>query len=218
MSPEPGDQLSRTARVPPNGAAPKCAPLHGLQAHPMQLPGAGVCMRMQAMTLALIAIALAGVAVRSTAQEDEARQVQLIADDFEFDPDVLELPAGVEVELTMENVSTSLDHNLVIELPGGEISFDETVEPGDSATLTFTTPDADAELVFYCPFEDHRDRGMEGRIVVARVEPPSVSRASPMRDHTSPQQGRERVKRAPLPGGDSTCRSPSCIVAMRFAR
>jgi plastocyanin len=136
-------------------------------------------MKMQAVSLALFAGALTAAGVQATAKDEQALQVHVIADDFEFEPNVLKLPAAIEVELTMENISTSMDHNLTIELPGGEVAFDENVEPGESATMTFTTPDVDGEFVFFCPFEDHREQGMEGRIVVARILPPSVSRASP---------------------------------------
>jgi uncharacterized cupredoxin-like copper-binding protein len=99
----------------------------------------------------------------------EVLAVEMTAKEFAFEPNALRLPPDRRVELTVQNTGT-MEHSISIELPGGEAKLDENIPAGESKTLAFTTPAEPGEFVFYCPIEDHRDRGMEGRLTVARTE------------------------------------------------
>jgi uncharacterized cupredoxin-like copper-binding protein len=55
-------------------------------------------------------------------------------------------------------------HALEIEGPSGEVETGD-LQPGESADLDVDFPE-DGVFELYCPVGDHRDRGMEGTIVV----------------------------------------------------
>jgi plastocyanin len=83
-----------------------------------------------------------------------ANEVTLVAKDSSFEPDVLELPAGVKVTVKVIN-EDGLPHDFAIASIGLET---ETIEPNRSDSVTFVTPDSPTEFV--CTF--HPD--MKGRI------------------------------------------------------
>jgi uncharacterized cupredoxin-like copper-binding protein len=55
-------------------------------------------------------------------------------------------------------------HALEIEVPSGEVETGD-LQPGESADLEVDLPE-DGAFELYCPVGDHRNRGMEGTIVV----------------------------------------------------
>ena len=120
----------------------------------------------------------AGVPEEAAGQSEartEVESIEMQAREYTFEPSVLRLPSNRQVELTFQNIGT-MDHSLVIELPGGEVAFDENVAAGETRTISFTTPDQPGEFVFHCPIEGHRERGMEGRLIVTGpAEQPPVS-------------------------------------------
>ena len=96
--------------------------------------------------------------------------------DFVFTPDVFVVPAGQEITLTATN-SGAVVHEFVIMKLGttvGEDFGDEDeeniyweveVEPGQSATTTFTAPEA-GEYQIVCGTEGHFVAGMVGSMTV----------------------------------------------------
>jgi plastocyanin len=81
--------------------------------------------------------------------------VDVVLQDDEFDPDVLELEAGTEVTVEVRN-DGSYGHNFTID----ELDLSTgTVEPGQVVTATFEVPDGMTE--FHCTFHP----GMDGEIV-----------------------------------------------------
>jgi uncharacterized cupredoxin-like copper-binding protein len=59
----------------------------------------------------------------------------------------------------------SVDHNLEVEGPEGEVELEQNIAPGESGTLTVDLSKP-GRYEFYCPVGDHRHRGMEGEITV----------------------------------------------------
>jgi cytochrome c oxidase subunit II len=80
-----------------------------------------------------------------TGGDDTGRSVAITAGDFSFEPDQVELDAGAEANLEVDNAG-AVGHNLTIE----DLDVDEDVGPGESATVS-VTPDA-RDYEFYCKF------------------------------------------------------------------
>jgi uncharacterized cupredoxin-like copper-binding protein len=59
----------------------------------------------------------------------------------------------------------NVDHSLEVEGPNGEQELEQDLAPGQSGTLTVDLSQP-GKYEFYCPIDDHRQRGMEGEITV----------------------------------------------------
>jgi plastocyanin len=92
------------------------------------------------------------------AGEGEATLLDMSAVDSAFDPTELAVPAGEEVTVTFTNTG-DLPHTFTSEALGFDTS---TVQPGESAEVTFTGPDAAAD--FECTIHGE-SAGMVGEIV-----------------------------------------------------
>jgi plastocyanin len=95
----------------------------------------------------------------------EAGTLEIVADDMEFHPGVFDVKAGDTVRISLRNAS-AMPHNIVFELPGGDVRLNEDLAPGETGTLEFTAPSEPDAYVFYCPVGNHREQGMEGRMMV----------------------------------------------------
>jgi plastocyanin len=112
----------------------------------------------------LFAAALAGCGSDEGGDDDgaaaAAETVALVATDFGFEPSSLTLDTAGEQTLTLRNDG---------EFPHA-LAFDEldegtgNVDPGASGEVTLDLEPGSYTL--YCPVGDHRDRGMEGTLVV----------------------------------------------------
>lgn len=89
-----------------------------------------------------------------------ARTIAVVASDFEFEPETVEVAAGepVRIELEVRNEP----HDFVVDEADAHIGGEdgETVEGG------FTAPEEPGEYEFYCSIANHRELGMEGTLVV----------------------------------------------------
>lgn len=97
--------------------------------------------------------------------------------DFKFNPGVFVIPAGQEITINAKN-SGAVVHEFVIMKFGttvGEDFGDEDeeniyweveVEPGESATATFTAPSEPGEYQVVCGTEGHFVAGMVGSLTV----------------------------------------------------
>lgn len=106
-------------------------------------------------------IELDGQAANDHGSEDVAgrAEVELTADDFYFEPTVLEGEAGQEVTLHVTNEGDAL-HNVSIEDQG----IDEDVQADQSIDVTVTFPNSGL-LVFVCKY--HVAEGMLGGLKVS---------------------------------------------------
>lgn len=88
-----------------------------------------------------------------------APEIAVSAGELRFDPDRLEVPAGIPVNVVL--TSTDIFHDLVVD----EIDFHLGADTNDTAVggLPFDEPGA---YVAYCSVPGHRDAGMELEIVV----------------------------------------------------
>ena len=101
--------------------------------------------------------------------------------DFHFTPDIFSIPAGAEITLNATN-SGAVIHEFVIMKLGTTIGDDfgdedeeniyweVEVEPGKSATVTFTAPEA-GQYQIVCGTEGHFVAGMVGSMTVVAPSP-----------------------------------------------
>lgn len=76
---------------------------------------------------------------------------------------VVEVPENSTVELTMvSHEQNALDHDIRIEGQGVQT---DTIGPGESLTVSFNVTEP-GPSPFWCTIGDHRERGMEGVLVV----------------------------------------------------
>lgn len=97
--------------------------------------------------------------------------------DFKFNPDAFVIPAGETITINAKN-SGAVEHEFVVMKLGttvGEDFGDEDeeniyweveVEPGESATTTFTAPSEPGEYQLVCGTEGHFVAGMVGSVTV----------------------------------------------------
>ena len=97
--------------------------------------------------------------------------------DYSFDPATIEVSPGAEVTVNLTNSGT-LEHEMVIMVLGQEVSapFDDNdegnifweaeLEPGDSATVTFTAPTEPGVYQMVCGTPAHFEQGMVGTFTV----------------------------------------------------
>jgi uncharacterized cupredoxin-like copper-binding protein len=101
-----------------------------------------------------------------------AREIDVSAESFEFDPDRIEVAAGenVAINLTSEDVF----HDFVVQLSKKKTKEIVAVKGGKSKAGGLVLTKA-GTYAFYCSVPGHRAAGMEGKIVVA----PGAAPASP---------------------------------------
>ena len=123
---------------------------------------------------AILACALlVSVPLAAPAADAGAQQVTVHLGDYRFHPDAIEVVAGRPVELTLVNDDKITPHNFTLKGSNAGIDLDAAVSAGKSITLHFT-PQTAGSYTFYCnkklPFmKSHRERGMEGKLVVRPV-------------------------------------------------
>lgn len=88
--------------------------------------------------------------------------VEVVADEWDFDPSQLELPPG---EHTVRLIN---DGELFHDLTFADGTTVE-VEPGETGEVEVTIPPGGME--FYCSLAGHREAGMEGKVLVAGSPP-----------------------------------------------
>ena len=126
-----------------------------------------------------VVASLAGVAalalVAGTASADQT--IPVTETEFAFDPSTINVRAGETVHFDVTNAGR-FGHTMHIEgnglvadsLPGGA-----TLPSGQSTTFDVTFP-APGTYQFWCTLPNHRERGMEGTIVVAASAPTQLPR------------------------------------------
>ena len=100
------------------------------------------------------------------AMEDERRRtIEITASNMEYSPSEITATPGEQLTIRLVNNGQEA-HNIEFELPSGEQELDTNVQPGETATLNITAPDSTGSYTFYCPVENHHQKGMEGKLIV----------------------------------------------------
>ncbi|GIW66837.1 MAG: hypothetical protein KatS3mg095_0735 [Candidatus Parcubacteria bacterium] len=96
-------------------------------------------------------------------EENELFEINIEAKEFKFEPNIFKVKEGQQVKLIIKNTGKII-HNLKIEKDN--IVFQTSlIAPGDQALLEFKAPSA-GEYDFYCTIDDHKLRGMFGKMIV----------------------------------------------------
>jgi plastocyanin len=126
--------------------------------------------------------ALAGVVVAwfllppPGSQAAEApRRIAVTMGDYRFVPDKISVQSGETVELELTNTDSLTPHNFTLQAAEAGVELDVDVSAGKTRVVDMT-PLVPGIYRFYCnkklPFmKSHRDRGMEGTLVVGPASP-----------------------------------------------
>lgn len=121
--------------------------------------------------LPLVPVLLAGVLLSACGDDDseaqgdarapsaDARAIEVVADDFAFEPS--EITAEVGEELAVSLTSEDTDHDFTVE----DLDFHVHADQGDTVTGGLQV-DEPGTYTFYCSVPGHRGAGMEGTITV----------------------------------------------------
>jgi plastocyanin len=127
---------------------------------------------------------------------DEGRHFVVTANEYRFEPDELEVPAGVPVRIEFHN-DGDMPHNLTFEGIG---QGTPTLEPGQRAELLIEL-ETPGRYAFECTVTNHAGMGLRGHLVVDPTSAdPETGRASA--DETDPGSSPLRAART----GDSPLR------------
>lgn len=112
---------------------------------------------------------------RAAPAADAGRVIAIEMGDYRFQPDTIELRAGVPVRLELTNTDGFTPHNLTLRDAAGKLDLDIDIAAGSSHTIDLVAP-VSGTYTFYCnkklPFmKSHRDRGMEGSLLVVPAKP-----------------------------------------------
>jgi plastocyanin len=89
--------------------------------------------------------------------------VNVVADEYSFDPETIVLTGGGELEVELENAG-SLAHNLRVLDGGSDIGGTPTFSGGQTRGGTVQVEPGEYELV--CTVGDHKELGMTGKLSV----------------------------------------------------
>lgn len=92
----------------------------------------------------------------------ETRNVTVMASNFAFEPATISAKPGQTLKIKLVNEG-SVSHNLHID---GMDAKTETIQTGNSDTLTLTVPKDRDSIRFYCKVPGHEQAGMVGEIVI----------------------------------------------------
>ncbi len=114
---------------------------------------------------------------------------------FAYSPDILRVNAGKWVNIAF--TSTNGFHDLVFWLEGGRVEASARVTTGATTYITFRAPELAATYAFFCSVSDHRDFGMEGRLIVEDAETIPTATATASGESTvTPTDGSGRTPTA----------------------
>jgi plastocyanin domain-containing protein len=106
---------------------------------------------------------------RAVPDDDGVQRIEIIGDEYSFDPDHIIVKVNVAVELKVRKKSFLVPHNIIIDEPDAGIVFKESF--GTSPKVIRFTPQKTGTFAFYCDkkllfFKSHREKGMEGVLEV----------------------------------------------------
>jgi len=116
------------------------------------------------LALGLVAAACGGSGAKETKNQSstsgQAQSVDVEQDDYYFGPKDLSGDVGKAVTVQLKNEG-KVPHTFTID----ELGVDQTVQPDQEATVTFT-PTKSGAFAFYCKFH-RQSNGMEGTLKVS---------------------------------------------------
>ncbi len=116
------------------------------------------------MTLILAAVLLSacgGGASAGNSGGGSALNVTESATEFKYDPATINAAPGQTINLTVKNNGT-VQHTWVL----SQANVKVTVDPGKSATATFTAPTTPGTYQYECDIAGHKEAGMVGQLIV----------------------------------------------------
>jgi uncharacterized cupredoxin-like copper-binding protein len=92
--------------------------------------------------------------------------IRMFAEGYRFNPTTIYAQPGELLDISLTNYSADVPHSIVFDLPGEVVGLQAPLEPGDSRIVTLRAPEQPGSYTFYCPVDDHADRGMVGNLIV----------------------------------------------------
>jgi uncharacterized cupredoxin-like copper-binding protein len=96
--------------------------------------------------------------------DSSGNTVVLIQTEMKFTPNTFTVNTGQKVTVKLENQGVVVHDFTVDDLDGQRIS--ESVNPGESKTVSFMAPTSPGTIQFYCSQPGHKTVGMHGTITV----------------------------------------------------
>ncbi len=130
--------------------------------------------------LILLAMILA-LALTACGTSGSSTNINFRMTDFAFTPNEFSVPAGQEITVHITHDGT-VAHNFIVMKSGTEAGdmFDEAdqpniywemdLQPGDSKTVTFTTPEQPGTYQVLCGMAGHLQSGMVGKLIVTEQQ------------------------------------------------
>jgi plastocyanin len=103
---------------------------------------------------------------RAASERSQERLVRIFAGDFGLKPANIIAQPGELLDIELTNQSEDLPHSIVFDLPYEQVGLQRAVQPGSSRILTLRVPEQPGRYAFFCPVDDHAERGMEGYLIV----------------------------------------------------
>ncbi len=111
--------------------------------------------------VAVMVTACGGGASGGSAGGGAAKSVTITASEFKFDPATIDASPGQSINLTVKNNGT-IQHTWVL----AQANVKLTIDPGKTATQTFSAPSTPGSYQFECDIAGHKEAGMVGQLVV----------------------------------------------------
>jgi plastocyanin len=129
--------------------------------------------RQSPLVLALTGILFAGFVLFAPGlpATPATRSIPVKMGDYRFKPDTVRVQTGETVQLELTNTDSLTPHNFTLKAEAAGLNVDTEVSAGKTEVVDIT-PRAPGSYKFYCNkklifMKSHRDRGMEGTLVVA---------------------------------------------------
>jgi plastocyanin len=129
--------------------------------------------RQSPLVLALTGILFAGFVLFAPGlpATPATRSIPVKMGDYRFKPDTIRVQTGETVQLELTNTDSLTPHNFTLKAEAAGLNVDTDVSAGKTEVVDIT-PRAPGSYKFYCNkklifMKSHRDRGMEGTLVVA---------------------------------------------------
>ncbi len=101
--------------------------------------------------------------ISETTSNSNVKEIVITETEYSFGPSVIQLKKGDKVRLTFKNEG-GLPHNFIVDDLNLKTGMTKS---GSSETLEFTA-DTVGEFSYYCGIGNHRDEGMEGKLIVTQ--------------------------------------------------
>lgn len=111
----------------------------------------------------LVGLCAACASPSSSSKKSAAVPIELrvVATEFKYEPNVLEVPAGVPVNLLIDNSGAATEHGLTL----AEFGVRLEVRAGEVAGKTVIF-DRSGEYEFICDLPGHKEADMKGKLLV----------------------------------------------------